>query len=272
MSAQIRILDNRRRGYFATNDQYIDNGYAAICGWKATLVYMSLCRHANQRTQEAFPTIDTMAKEHGVDRKRIIEGIKTLIDWNLLEVKKERKKTGEFQKNTYILIDVKYWKEVNNQVPYRDADQVPERDTKEHNDIKEHSKLLTTRKLVVNNLSEIDAEQLAVDEVVVTETEPMLVASSPTPQTAVNRLMQELYKINRSLNFGDHIERGFAVKIIKTYGEEETLFMAQAAAAARGQPYAPTITKPSELWEKYSSLQNFLLRNQKSKKSDVLVL
>jgi hypothetical protein len=52
---EIKIRALRRKEKFVIDDEYL-NGYARLCGWNATLVYMSICRHAD-KDQYSFPRI-----------------------------------------------------------------------------------------------------------------------------------------------------------------------------------------------------------------------
>ena len=99
------------------DDKYL-NGQAKICGWQATLVYTSLCRHANIN-QESFPSINLMSEEHGVSRTTIIKGIKNLEKYNVIEVGKMRNKAGKWLNNSYILTDKSDW--IKTQVHHADT-------------------------------------------------------------------------------------------------------------------------------------------------------
>ena len=144
-SEQIRIRDLRTKEKYQINDKYL-NGFARRCGWQATLVYNSLCRHAS-KDQFSFPTIMQMAAQHSVGRKTIIKGVKNLVNHNLIKVIKKKTRGHKFLNNGYILMDKSEWTveaEDKNQVPERDAvkpgplegrgsrsSQVPERDHKD---------------------------------------------------------------------------------------------------------------------------------------------
>lgn len=107
------------------DDAYL-NGYARLCGWQATLVYVSLCRHAN-KDQYCFPSIKLMSQELGVSRNTIIKGIKALGDWNITETSKQKRgKQGLWKSTSYTLIDKSEWKPKPNGVPVEDTvDGVP---------------------------------------------------------------------------------------------------------------------------------------------------
>lgn len=130
----IEIRDARRKEMFRVDDAYI-NGHAALCGKNATLVYLCLCRHAG-RTQEAFPSIKTMAKKLSVSRDSVMRGIKELLKWNIIAITRTRRTNKTWLNNTYILLDKSVWrrpssKTNSDQVAKEDVNQVVESDTKE---------------------------------------------------------------------------------------------------------------------------------------------
>jgi len=89
------------------DDAYL-NGQARLCGWQGTIVYNSLCRHADIN-QESFPSIKLMAEQHRVGSPTIIKGIKNLEKRKIIQVKKTRTKDGKWLNNTYILLDKSEW-------------------------------------------------------------------------------------------------------------------------------------------------------------------
>jgi hypothetical protein len=106
---EIKIRDLRRKEKFVIDDEYL-NGYARLCGWNATLVYMSICRHAD-KDQYSFPSIRRMAQQHNVSEKSIERGIRALEAWNIVKViKKERSQSGTWLCNGYYLLDKEEWK------------------------------------------------------------------------------------------------------------------------------------------------------------------
>ena len=107
MLVKRRIIDRRRKEKFMVDDEYI-NSWAKICGWKATLVYMSLCRHSNI-SQESFPAITTMMEELKVGRNTILDGIRLLHSYQLITVRKFKNKKGRWQNNIYVLLDKSAW-------------------------------------------------------------------------------------------------------------------------------------------------------------------
>ena len=72
---KFEVRDLRIKEKFFMDDDYL-NGFAKICGWKATVVYLSLCRHVD-KNQECFRSEELISKEHGISRDSVIRGIKT---------------------------------------------------------------------------------------------------------------------------------------------------------------------------------------------------
>lgn len=108
-SEKFEVRDLRVKEKFQIDDEYL-NGYARLCGWKGTIAYMSLCRHANFKTQISFPSIKRMSDQHKVSRDTIIDGIRVLQEWNIVAVKEA---TGKV--NVYILLDKSKWRVKPNQ-------------------------------------------------------------------------------------------------------------------------------------------------------------
>jgi len=102
-----RIIDKRKKEKFLMDDAYL-NGQARLCGWQGTIVYNSLCRHADIN-QESFPSIKLMAEQHRVGSPTIIKGIKNLEKRKIIQVKKTRTKDGKWLNNTYVLLDKSEW-------------------------------------------------------------------------------------------------------------------------------------------------------------------
>ena len=105
-----RIIDKRKKEKFMMDDVYL-NGQARICGWQATLVYVSLCRHAS-KDQESFPSIKLMANELAVSPETIRKGVENLQKYNVIKVERKKTKFGDWASNTYILLDKSEWKEI----------------------------------------------------------------------------------------------------------------------------------------------------------------
>jgi len=111
-----KLIEGRIKEKWYQDDIYL-NGYAKVCGWKATLAYVSLCRHASKE-QKSFPSYQLMAKEHDVSESTIKRGIQKLIEYNIIAKGQQRgRKSGKFLFNTYTLVDKSEWKRIHRRSP-----------------------------------------------------------------------------------------------------------------------------------------------------------
>lgn len=252
-----RVIDRRVKEKFMLDDEYL-NGQAKLCGWQGTLVYMSLCRHADKE-QEAFPAIKTMAEQHNVSRNTILKGIKNLEERNLIQVGKKRTKSGQWLNNTYILIDKSEWnysqvpeKDTASQVPVvttpspsGELDQVPHKDTKEtHSEGNTYKETHTLAKQ-----SFADTEHLKVNE--------------------IQKILDLFYKVNPTLNFANKTLRRAAEDLIAKFGFEKTLHTVEYATSIQGKRYAPVITTPLELKNNMGKLLAYYKREQEPVKGSM---
>jgi biotin operon repressor len=108
MNRPIRVRDFRNKQFFLVDDVYL-NGYAKYLGVTASMVYICLCRHVD-KDQIAFPSQDSIAERLGIKKRTVLEKIKILKKWGLIEVRKIRNKNGKWLNNTYALLDKSEWK------------------------------------------------------------------------------------------------------------------------------------------------------------------
>jgi hypothetical protein len=104
-----KVRDLRKKDQFKIDDAYL-NGYARICGKDASLVYMSLCRHAEFNSQKAFPSQDKIAFELGISNRTVRRGLKKLMAYNIILAERVRI-SGKFSNYLYILLDKSEWKQ-----------------------------------------------------------------------------------------------------------------------------------------------------------------
>jgi len=90
------------------DDDYVDN-QAKYLDPHATVVYLSLCRHAG-REQSSFPSQATIAEQHGIGRRTVIEKLKLLEKCRMIAKKKVRETNGKWKRNVYFLLDKAEWK------------------------------------------------------------------------------------------------------------------------------------------------------------------
>lgn len=212
----IRIRDLRQKEKFVMDDEYM-NGYARLCGWQATITYNSLCRHAN-KDQFCFPSIELMAEENGVGRDTIMKGLRSLQDWNIIQIEKLRTPSGTWKNNAYVLIDKSQWKEKSIQVGHTDMDQ-------------------PSRPHRLDQVGHTDTKETHIKETHIIR-DKSLMAKTPHGNTKVNFLLEEFTKRfgfpptdskprNEAWNLSRRIDTW-----IKGYGKEPTEEMFRRASVA----------------------------------------
>lgn len=97
-TTEIRISD-KRQGVFVV-DNVVMNHYGALMGAGGIALYVTLCRFANNHSQECYPSIETIKKGTGMDKHTII---RQLIRLEKMRLIKSEKKLGEV--TTYTLLE-----------------------------------------------------------------------------------------------------------------------------------------------------------------------
>lgn len=101
------VRDLRKKQFFVVDDIYV-NGFARLLGPFVTSTYLSICRHVD-KGQSCFPSQKLIADEQGMSERTVVRAIKTLIDLNLIRMKRVRAKSGKWLHNRYFLVDKKHW-------------------------------------------------------------------------------------------------------------------------------------------------------------------
>lgn len=79
-------------------------------------------------------------------------------------------------------------------------------------------------------------------------------------------------KINPVINFGNKTQRKAAQELIDEFGLEQVLFYIDYLVTVSGNRYAPTITNPLQLKEKYAALIIFAQREENNTKKTTLTV
>jgi hypothetical protein len=108
MSKPIRIIDARNKQYFVVDDVYL-NGYARHLGPIASMIYISLCRHAS-KDQTSFPSQQLIATEIKAGVRSVVDKLSLLEKWNLISIERYRREDGKWLRNNYTLLDKSVWK------------------------------------------------------------------------------------------------------------------------------------------------------------------
>ena len=102
------VRDLRKKQFFMLDDIYL-NGYARFLDAHTTVVYLSLCRHADKE-QSCFASQKLIAQEHNIGERTVRDKIKLLEAWNIIRVERIRSDDGKWLNNTYFLVDKDEWK------------------------------------------------------------------------------------------------------------------------------------------------------------------
>lgn len=111
MQKKDKIRDFRHKGFFMMDDVYL-NGYAKHLDPITTVVYLSLCRHADKQ-QIAYPAQELIAEQHNINPRTVRRKLKILQELNIIKYKRKRSKSGKWLHNTYVLLDKSEWKNLS---------------------------------------------------------------------------------------------------------------------------------------------------------------
>lgn len=107
---EVIIRNRRTQGWFYLDNDFL-NLYAKFLKPFSTLVYVALCRYADNVTQECFPSMQTISLECGISPKTVERSIRELENWNIISIERIRKDNGA-RMNVYTLLDKTVWKNI----------------------------------------------------------------------------------------------------------------------------------------------------------------
>ena len=293
-----RIIDKRKKEKFMMDDEYL-NGQARLCGWQGTIVYNSLCRHADIN-QESFPSIKLMAEQHRVGSPTIIKGIKNLEKRKIIQVKKTRTKNGQWLNNTYILLDKSEWdysqvlvEDTASHVTVDDMDHVTvdtppcNRGLHDHVTVgytKETHKQGNTFKEThlsskTDVLQEGAKEKLyAIDSLSIpygrtpnnsnsnsNNTTPKVVAEESSIGKQVGEIMSLFKKISPALKYNDTTQRKACQEMIEFCGFGKAKEACEVIISVQGETYAPRASTPFIAWKKFGDFKSFIDQKKSNK-------
>lgn len=244
-----KVRDLRKKDQFKIDDAYL-NGYARICGKDASLVYMSLCRHAEFNSQKAFPSQEKIAWELGVSDRTVRRGIKKLVERNIILTERERR-NGKFSNYLYILLDKSEWKQTTgqNRPMVKPADKnhqlkttggsVPTKDNKEQRIIN-----------IKDNKDNIAIQRIA-----------------ERKDQDVFDLINLFKPINPSYErlFRNKTQRTAIERLIKKFGKDKVEKIIKYLVEIFGSPFAPRITTPYALEQKLGDLIAYIKQKSEEK-------
>lgn len=107
-AVSIHIRSKRKERRYYIDNEFILLGYAARVGPYAGMVYNVLCCRADNQTQTSYPGKQSIADDAGISLEECKRAIKTLEQYHLIHVLREKKGKG-WKSNTYTLLDVSDW-------------------------------------------------------------------------------------------------------------------------------------------------------------------
>jgi predicted transcriptional regulator len=232
----MEIRDNRDKEWFWLDNQYL-NGYAKYLGMSCTVVYLSLCRHANNSTQQCFPSMGTIADQNGIGKRTVIRAIQKLEEWNIIRVEKSRKDDGTQANNIYTLLSKKEWKNKPSANMTPSENRVPKKtEPSDNKDISRvsprHHNNTYINNTNINNTS--NAEALQVSEVIK--------LFEPINITAKNW-------------YGNTTQRKAVESLIEEIGFDRLISVVKLLPKTNKIQYITTVTTPHQLLNKFSDLE-----------------
>jgi len=242
-----KTRDKRKKGWFFMDNDYL-NGYAKFFGAIGTAIYVSLCRHADSESQKCYPSVKLISEELTISNKTVIKYLKLFVKYNLIAVSKGNRNTKQqWQNNEYLLLDKSEWIKPSEPITHgfvpkpsvlEGESQVYPVHTKETNKNKDNTSIRIE----------------------------VLQGKSPDENhDGIVQVFEKFQQINPTINYGHKTNRKAANDLIKKFGLEKTLRTVDFAIQVQSKKYAPIITTPYQLKEKFSQLMVYYYRENNNK-------
>lgn len=229
---QFKVRDFRNKGFFILDDQYL-NGYAKIFDPSTTVVYLSLCRHAD-KDQQAFPSQELIGREHNIHPRTVMKKIALLQEWKLIEIERIKDKKGKWLNNVYYLLDKSLW-------------------------IKPPTSKIQVESTYIQN-TKPPTSKVHIKDTHKKDTHIISKDIKEFGNSSINKGMELLtnffgYKPNRiSLN------RYALHRLLKSRGEERVFKAMEFALSQQKNRYCPVITSYMDLEQKWAALEVYARR------------
>lgn len=241
ITIKMEIRDSRDKEWFWLDNEYL-NGYAKHLGSTASLVYISLCRHSDNKTQKCYPSMELIAEELGMQRASISRAIAKLAEWRILEIKEDYDKKNKRRKNNvYTLTKKSEWKEkpCNNKLHGKDESHVTIKSEPCNNDDESHVTQSYSNKTNTNKT-----------HLTIAETSSAEVVSIIDLFKPINPEYCEWYRNNT--------QRKAIAYLIEKYGFQKVSNMVTQLPQIISRKYAPKIMTPHELKRDLGKLLLFI--------------
>jgi hypothetical protein len=80
-------------------------------------------------------------------------------------------------------------------------------------------------------------------------------------KSSINKVIDVFYKTNPMINWGNKTMRKACEDMIKVFGLDETLYMAERIVMSQGRKYAPVATDPLQMKNKLAQFKIYFERN-----------
>ena len=234
----MEIRDNRQKEWFWLDNEYL-NGYAKYLGIYCTAVYISLCRHADNKSQTCFPSMKLIAEENGISTKSVERATKVLEDWGIVHINRSKKEDGTQAVNVYTLTAKSTWKSKPT-----DLQSHGNRQTNSTNPTDSQDEIRQT--VVLHNNTHINNTQL---------TTQAKQALQETPKE-ISEVIKEFESVNKACAdfYGNTTQRNAVQKLINAYGYEMVVNVVKILPKMNKVLYNKATT-PVELWNKWAKIE-----------------
>ena len=239
-----QVRDKRRKGWFITDNDFVDR-YGKVFGAIGSVVYFSLCRHADAK-RECFPSEKFIAEEFAVSDRSVRTYLKQLKQGKLIHIARKSRKNGKWQRNVYTLLDKSEWKSPEDIISagiQRKIKTPPE----ENRDI-DQRKMFPT-----NNTNEKNTHRNNTH-------------NAKQSFALVDEMIEKFAPINPSYRrlLINVTQRKTTERLIKELGVEKLSQVLEILPYALPMKYCPVVTKPTELEYKLPKLFAFLSKEEAS--------
>lgn len=242
----IEIRDNRQKDWFWLDNEYL-NGYARLLGASCTVVYLSLCRHSDNNTQQCFPSMKLIAEENGISRDTVLRALKKLEEWGIVVIKKSKASDGTQANNVYTLTSKNTWK--------KKPSSIKQLGTELQNDVEPSSKTTPSRVAPqVHNNTQYNNTQYN---------------NTSEQGSQVSQVIKEMESLDpKNKNYyGNKTQREACSFLIKEYGFDKVIQMIQTLPKIKSIPFMPSITTPCELRDKWTKVIDAISRERNKQKT-----
>lgn len=200
------------------------------------LVWLNFLSHLNRSSGDCFPSRERQAREIGCSAQTVSKARVSLVKKGWIDKSRDRDDKGRLGRYRWSL---KYNDTTTSATPGKYPLQ---------GDVATNSKNIIGRTEKSKRSSQIVDASGAGD--------PKKPAVTKKDQQRINSILDAFYEVNPTLDYVKY--RSHVKKLVKKFGYLETLRMAEAAAACHGVNFAPTITDPKGLYDRWSQLTAYL--------------